>query len=227
MITRGITKSIVGIVLGAAAIFAVAMYSPAGPLEPTAPPAGTMHTLDEIYANTASVVVPPEALAKARGKAYLRIDTILGESKDPAHKDWIDIFVMSYQETMSVTYGGGGGAGTGRVSFSDLIVVKELDRSSPKLALACAQGQHIKQIVIECMTSDPANPKKYNEIRLTDVLVSGVTPKMVYRGDGFVFMEEVAFNFARIEWTYYIYDESGNLKGQVPAYWSLIENRGG
>lgn len=221
MITKGITQSTV-IVLGTVALFTIALYSPAGPLEPTAPPAGTMHTLNEIYANTASVVVPPEILARARGKAYMRIENFLGESQDPAHKDWIDIFGVSYKETMTP---GSIGGGAGKVSFSDLTVVKELDLSSPKLSLACAQGQHIKQIVIECMTSDPANPKKYYELRLTDVLVSGVTPKMVYRGDGFVFMEEVTFNFAQIEWVYYCYDESGALKGTIREGWDIAANK--
>jgi type VI secretion system secreted protein Hcp len=221
MSTRGIAKSAVVIGLGVVAVLAVALFSPAGPLEPTAPPAGTMHTLDEIYANTASVIVPPEVLAKARGKAYMQIG-ILGESTDADHLNWIDIFGMSYKEENSSTIGT-----AGKVNFSNLTVVKELDRSSPKLALTCASGQHIKQVLIQCMTSDPATPKKYYEITLTEAFVTGVTPKMVYRGNGFIFMEEISFGFSKIEWNYYRYDEAGNLKDKVPAWWDLSINKGG
>ncbi len=227
MSTRGIAKSAVVFVLGAVAVLAVALYSPAGPLDPTAPPAGTMHTLNEIYANTASVVVPPEILARPRGKAYLQIQGVLGESTDAAHKDWIDIFGISYGEKNTVIVGGGGGGTAGRVNFSDLTVVKELDLSSPKLALACGTGKPYPELLIQCMMPDAVKPQRYYEIKLTDVIVTGVTPKMVYRGNGFVFMEEVAFNFSRIEWTYYYIDESGSLRTQVRTYWDVALNKGG
>lgn len=224
MMANGFARKLVILALAVLAVLVVAMYSPAGPLQPTAPPAGTMHTLDEIYANTASVVVPPEILARARGRAYLRIDSIQGESKDHAHENWIDIFGMGYQEKMAFDYGGGGT--TGKVSFSEISIVKEVDSSSPKLALACAEGQHFKQCLIECMTLDE-EPRHYYDIRLTDVIVSAITPKMVYRGNGFVFMEEVLLNFVRIEWTYYPYNTSGTPGDPIRTYWDIARNTGG
>jgi type VI secretion system secreted protein Hcp len=229
MNTQGIAKSVVVIVLGAVAVLAVALYSPAGPLEPTAPPAGTMHTLDEIYANTASVVVPPEALAKARGKAYMRITTpeVKGDSQDSLHKDWIDIFGISFQESMAITIGGGGGGGAGKVAFSDMTVVKEMDSSSPKLMLTCAKGDHYGEVLIQGMMPGADSDKKCFEIKLTQVYVTGVAPRMVYRGNSFVLMEEVKFKVVKIEWTYYPYDESGKAKPPVTAYWDIAMNSGG
>ncbi|NLH16015.1 MAG: type VI secretion system tube protein Hcp [Phycisphaerae bacterium] len=224
MLTDGFARKLVVFVLATMAVLIVAIYSPAGPLQPTAPPAGTMHTLDEIYANTASVVVPPEILARARGRAYLRIDSILGESKDEAHEKWIDIFGIGYQEKMTIDYSGGGGVG--KVSFSDISIVKEVDISSPKLALACAKGTHIKQVVIDCMTNTE-KAQRYFVLTLNDVIIAGVAPKMVYRGNGFVFMEEVSLNFARIQWEYYPFDETGVPGSRIETYWDLKQNTGG
>jgi len=228
MSTRGVAKSAVIVVLGTVAVLAVALYSPAGPLEPTAPPAGTMHTLGEIYANTASVVVPPEILARPRGKAYMRITTpeVKGDSQDSRHKDWIDIFGVSFQESNSSTPLGGG-AGAGKVSFSEIIVVKEMDSSSPKLMLTCAKGAHCDEVLIQGMMPGADSDMKCYEIKLTQAFVTGVAPRMVYRGDSFVLMEEVKFKAVKIDWTYYPYDESGNPKQPVTAYWDITTNTGG
>jgi len=43
----------------------------------------------------------------------------------------------------------GSGGGTGKTSFHDLEVTKKLDKSSPKLSLACVNGTHIKEAVIK------------------------------------------------------------------------------
>jgi type VI secretion system secreted protein Hcp len=229
MSTKGIAKSAVIFVFGAVAVLAIALYSPAGPLDPTAPPAGTMHTLGEIYANTASVVVPPEILARPRGKAYLRIANpeVKGESQDSLHKDWIDIFGNSFQESNVVVLGGGGGAGAGKVSFSDITVVKEMDSSSPKFMLTCARGDRYGEVLIQGMMPGANSDKKCYEIKMTHAFVTGVAPRMVYRGDSFVIMEEVKFRFARIDWTYYPYDESGRQTPPVTAYWEIDTNTGG
>lgn len=83
--------------------------------------------------------------------AFLTIDGIDGESTDEKHAGWIEIirFGIGVRQEVSATASSCGGASAERTDFSDFIIRKLLDKSSPKLALACAAGTHIDKIVVE------------------------------------------------------------------------------
>ena len=69
--------------------------------------------------------------------AYIKFDGVDGESTDADHKDWIIIQSLSsgIQRPRSDATGG-----LGRAIASDIVVAKQLDKSSPKLAEAVARG---------------------------------------------------------------------------------------
>jgi type VI secretion system secreted protein Hcp len=77
--------------------------------------------------------------------AFVKIDGIEGESTDAKHQGWIELvrFGIGVKQTISSTVSSAGGASAERADFSDFILRKYLDKSSPKLALACAAGTHI------------------------------------------------------------------------------------
>ena len=83
--------------------------------------------------------------------AFIKIEGIPGESTDDKHKDWIE--VLSYSTGVSQPSAGsassGGGASSERADFQDFSIVKTLDKASPKLALACARGEHIPTVTLE------------------------------------------------------------------------------
>src|SRR5215471_10410507 len=83
--------------------------------------------------------------------AFLKISTIPGESTDDKHKDWIEI--LSYHWGTSQAAAGAHsmtGAHTGqRVDISDFSVVKQLDKTSPKLFQSCCTGEHIGDVTLE------------------------------------------------------------------------------
>jgi type VI protein secretion system component Hcp len=54
---------------------------------------------------------------------------------------------------------------------------------------------------------------------LEEVCVARVSPRLVYRGDGFVLMEEVALTFAKIKWEHW--DKEGQ---RTDAQWNLKTN---
>jgi type VI secretion system secreted protein Hcp len=207
-------------VIGAVAVLALMVSSkaPGGLLEPTDAPAPTMHTLDEIYANTRSIVEPPEALATARGPAYLFVDGIQGGVPKGPHGGWIEIFNFANDLELVGDYSGGGGAA--RVQIADFVVTKQLDKSSPKLAVACCKGQQIAQATIEWVS--PVNDSDvWYRVRLQDVLVRRISPRLVNRGDGLVMMEEVALVFGKITWEYL------GTGGPIVSYWDVKLNQGG
>jgi type VI secretion system secreted protein Hcp len=160
---------------------------------------------------------------------FLKIDGIPGESTDDKHKDQIEI--LSFNHGLSQPRSGssstGGGRSSQRCDHQDFSIVKTLDKASPKLALACCNGGHIKEITMELCRAT-GNKQKYMEYKLSDAIVSSVRPGGSAQGGEELPLEEVSFNYGKIEWIYTATDhKTGKPAGDVKAHWSLTENKGG
>jgi type VI secretion system secreted protein Hcp len=156
--------------------------------------------------------------------AFLKIATVPGESTDDKHKEWIE--VLSYSWGVSQMKGGtqsatGSHAGQ-RADFADFAIVHSIDKASPKLAKACASGEHIKDVTLELCKAG-GDKQKYMVYKLTDVIVSGVRPGGNSAGDG-IPLEEVSFNYSKVELEYTVIDAKGKPSGTVPAGWDLSKN---
>ncbi len=81
-----------------------------------------------------------------------------------------DVRALSFATTQGGTHATGGGGGAGKVSVHDISITKEVDKASPKLSLACANGTHIKKATITLRKAG----KVYLTYTLTDVLISSV-----------------------------------------------------
>src|SRR5688500_16372886 len=81
---------------------------------------------------------------------FLKVDSIEGESTDDKHKNEIDVESWSWGETNSGTHATGGGGGAGKVSMQDFNFTMRVCKATPKLMLACANGQHIKEATLTC-----------------------------------------------------------------------------
>jgi type VI secretion system secreted protein Hcp len=125
---------------------------------------------------------------------FLKLDGIDGESQDSAHEGEIDILDFSFGYSVEVPTDRGGG-GEGRATLGDLILVKELDKSSDALDAAAAAGTVIPEARFSVRTGTAASD--YLVITLEDVLVTSVT-----RSDDStdVPTEEMSLNFGKVEW---------------------------
>lgn len=83
--------------------------------------------------------------------AFIKIEGIDGESTDSKHSGWIEATScdMEINQTISETASSAGGASAERADFSDFSFCKLLDKASPKISLACADGTHFKNVVVE------------------------------------------------------------------------------
>jgi type VI secretion system secreted protein Hcp len=157
---------------------------------------------------------------------FLKIDGVPGESTDAKHADWIELLSFSHgmSQTASSVVSSAGGATGGRVNMQDFSVVKHLDKASPKLAELCCTGKHIPTIKIELCRAG-GDKLKYMEYKLTNSIVSSVRPGGASQGGDEVPLEEVNFNFGKIEWTYIKQKRAdGAGGGQVAAGWDLEKN---
>ena len=102
---------------------------------------------------------------------FLKIDGIKGESQDKTHKEEIQLNSFSWGATNAGTSAMGSGAGAGKVKFDDFSFAKSVDTASPKLMLACANGEHIKSAILTCRKAGKEQ-QEYLKYTFTDLLVS-------------------------------------------------------
>lgn len=139
--------------------------------------------------------------AAAQDKTYVQVSggTILGESTDAAHPNWIDAYALDAAVTAS--YGGGGGSTT----FKDVSFLKGTDRSTPGLFDGIARGFSYATVTLDvCRSTAPQ--QCYFKIELTNAKLTSVdlsgsacvgtgacTPTQT---------ESVSFTYTKIKWTY-------------------------
>ncbi|MGQ9897901.1 MAG: type VI secretion system tube protein Hcp [Acidobacteriota bacterium] len=102
----------------------------------------------------AGAVVASAALpAPAVADVFLKIDSIPGESMDSKHKGEIDIlsYTQSFRQSINRATGSGGGT-VNKVSCGDIMVLKNIDKSSLKLIEAVTTGVHIPMATLTFRT---------------------------------------------------------------------------
>jgi type VI secretion system secreted protein Hcp len=152
---------------------------------------------------------------------FLKITGFEGESSDSKHKNEIDVESWSWGETNAGTHSGGGGGGAGKVSMQDFHFVMRTNKSSPKLMLACASGQHIKEAALTCRKAGEEQ-QEYLIIKFHDLLISS------YQTGGsagdIIPVDQISFNFSKIEYEYKPQKPDGTLDAPVKTGWNLKEN---
>jgi type VI secretion system secreted protein Hcp len=177
-----------------------------------------MPSLKEIYTAT-SGTQPPQTTGY---DAFIKIEDIPGESTDQDHKEWIEVLSYSHGVSQPSTVVGGT---AGTCAHDDFSVVKPLDKASPKLALYCSNGEHIPSVQMQlCTQASDVPQRQFMDYVLKDVIVSGVKPRGGTMAGESLPLEEVSFNYGKIEWTYTYYGLDG--KGSdVTTSWDVATNK--
>lgn len=153
----------------------------------------------------------------------LEIDGIKGESGDSKHKDTIEVDSFSWGATNSGSHSSGTGGGAGKVSFQDVHFTMSVNKSSPLLMLACAEGKHIKKAVL-FVRKQGGDQQEFYTITLEDVLVSSYQSGG-HAGGGSVPSEQFALNFTKIKYEYKPQKADGSLDSAQTAGWNVKENK--
>lgn len=159
--------------------------------------------------------------------AFLKIDGIPGESTDDKHKDWIEIVSYSWgvSQPKSAAPSSSGGATAERADFQQFSVVKSLDKSSPKLALACADGTHVKEVKLELCRAG-GDKLKYMEYKMSNCIITSVHRSGAAQGGESLPLEQISLDYGKIEWIYTQQKRAdGSGGGQVAAGWDLEKNK--
>jgi type VI secretion system secreted protein Hcp len=154
---------------------------------------------------------------------FLKIDGIDGESQKDKHTNEIELLSFSWGEANSGTFAYGGGGGAGKVNMQDFSFMKVMDKASPGLFLACANGEHIKTAKLTARKAGK-NQQDFLKITFSDLLISSYQTSGSGGGD-VVPTESVAINFAKIEFEYAEQKADGTLKPSTPLGFNLKEGK--
>jgi type VI secretion system secreted protein Hcp len=153
---------------------------------------------------------------------FLKIDGIPGESNDSKHKDEIELESWSWGQTQEGSFQANLGGGAGKVNMQDFNFTMRTNKASPKLFLACANGEHIKNAILTCRKAGKEQ-QEYYKWTFTDILVS----KYSVRGgqSDVIPMEEISLNFTKIETEYKEQKADGTLGPANKAGYDLKQNK--
>jgi type VI secretion system secreted protein Hcp len=154
---------------------------------------------------------------------YLKIDGIDGESLDQKHKGEIEIDSFSWGQTQTGTAGSNSGIGAGKVAMQDVNFVMRVNKASPKIALACANGDHIKSAVLVCRKAGK-DQQEFLKYTFSDVLVSSYHTGGSQQSD-LVPIDQFSLNFSKIECEYKEQKSDGTLGGTVKMGWDVKQHR--
>jgi type VI secretion system secreted protein Hcp len=176
---------------------------------------------------------------------FMKIDGIPGNSTDEEYREWIKLisYSIGIDQPVSGT-GSGGGSGTGRPVFQNFSLVKNIDNTSPDLALASASGTHIKSVTIDItqkteaeQTADESETASYTRnygptlvsSRIAEFYLENCVITSWYESGSFiegknVLTDEVSIAYESISFTYEIQKPDGSSGGQVGMGWDLTKN---
>ncbi len=151
---------------------------------------------------------------------FLQITGIDGESTDTNHPSWIE--VLSFSMGMSQTWGGS--VGSGHVIMEDIVLVKQVDKATPKIMEKCAKLEIIPSVVLEVCHAG-GDKFTYYKYELKNVIVSSFYSNG--STNDIVPTETITLNFKWIKVTYTETDSAGRSKGNVEFTWDLVTARTG
>jgi type VI secretion system secreted protein Hcp len=214
------------------------------PLSPTEPSVEPPPASGETIPKSLSEPTIPEPLTHS--SAYLKFDGINGESKSLGHEGWSEI--VSFSQAIHKP---GSSIDTtrrrGDIIFEDIVIVRQIDKASPKLAESICTGKVFPKVEIHLTGPSKGSAcqgifyrYELKNVMITSYKVSGSNPLayalvapapdsiLPYSGPFIVQavdapMEELSINYEEIKVTYTECDSTGKAKGNVEYNWKVEE----
>lgn len=152
----------------------------------------------------------------------LDITGVTGESKIKGYEKKIDVLAWSWGLSNSGSFHVGGGGGTGKPSFQDISITKNVDLASPVLMLYCANGKHFDKAKLVMRKSGGDSSLEYVIMELEKVLVSSYSTGASGGEDRPT--ENISLNFAQVKVTYWSQSDKGGKGDSKDFGWKIPEN---
>jgi type VI secretion system secreted protein Hcp len=156
--------------------------------------------------------------------AFLKLDTITGESTDTSFAGSMEIFSFSLGAANPVTIGSAsGGGGGGKATLNSLSFTKKTDKASPVLYQTCVTGAHLATGTVTLRKAG-GSPLVYLTYGLKVVYVDSIQWSGSTGGDDTP-TEHVSLTFGTLTVDYQPQDNTGKaLGGAVHGGWNVQTN---
>jgi type VI secretion system secreted protein Hcp len=151
---------------------------------------------------------------------FLKLDGIQGESQDEKHKNEIQVLSWSWGAANVSSVAGTGGSGAGKVDMSDVSMMLNFDKSTPKFFKSVCAGTHIASGTLSAIKAG-GNGKPYLKVDFKELFVTGL--QMSAAGE--VPAVSLSFSYDEIKIDYSAQDEKGNLASVGPVTMNIKQNK--
>jgi len=144
---------------------------------------------------------------------YLHLDGILGECAEEAHRGWLTVDSFSHSVSNPPQ-----GSGT---FLGDLSIARFVDRATPLLARATAEGRLFREVRLELCRTDGSRAR-FMEIRLSKARLTMHSLSGSPQADVRTPFESVNLTYEKIEWLYFpaAFEPAPEAAAEVRAGWS-------
>ena len=151
---------------------------------------------------------------------FLDVDGIPGESQDEKFKDKIQVLSWSWGASNVSSVAGTGGSGAGKVDMSDVSLMLNFDKSTPKFFKAISKGSHITKGTMSAVKSG-ADGKPYLKVNFTELFITGLQMS----ASSEVPTVSLSFSYNEIGLDYSVQDEKGTLNSTGEIKYSTKQNK--
>lgn len=157
------------------------------------------------------------------GAIFLLLDGIKGEATDEAHKEEINVLNYGWGMHNPTAVHSGAGTAAGKVSVSDLVVSKSMDKASPALTEHCCLGKVIPK---GTLTVQRAGEDKVQAlvIELEHIFVTAIDGSDS-ADSGMLPMENVTLSFKKFVYKYTPQDKEGKGEAEITVGFDIQENK--
>lgn len=155
---------------------------------------------------------------------FIKIGDVKGESLDNKHKDEIDVLSWEWGATQSGYAHHGGGAGAGKVNIQDLHFTHWVDKATPVLLQALADGTHYKDATLTVRKAGGKEAIEYIIIKLEEVFITSI--QVLPTGENDRIKEQVSLNFGLVKFDYQPQKRDGSKDGGAIKFaWDVEKNK--
>lgn len=130
-------------------------------------------------------------------------DDIQGESEDAKHKNEIQVLSWSWGASNVSSVSGTGGSGAGKVDVSDVSMMLNFDKSTPKFFKSISLGTHIPTGELTATKAGATQP--YLKVNFKEIFVTSL--QMSAAGE--VPAVSLSFTYNEIKMDYFMQNEKG------------------
>ena len=171
--------------------------------------------------------------------AFLKLETVKGESADSKHKGEIDLLNFSWGLTNHTSIGSAtSGAGAGKVKFHEFTIIKQTDAATAALFKACATGGHFASATLVIRKAG-GKQLEYLTLTFTTVFVVSIKSRGpnnpllpadplvdASQSDNQLPTEEITFVYGKLNVQYQPQGSDGGAQGgPVLAGWDQVLNQ--